>query len=337
MMKKFGFTSMNNTVPTRVATSCSSLIDLVFTNHLAQSMIGEHTVDPMHMSDHDMNKIILKTTKKKSLPTVSFTCPVKDPIHLESLNKILTDVNTQFNINEIEDAHTYCSTTLANILQCTSSFPTMQVRPKTNQSPWVTHELIMLIREKKEKYKKAKKTGLPSDWQAAKNIRNKVNYRIVELKKEYFQKKLNPKNPKESWKIISMFLPEKNGTDKKTMCVYGNDGNILYDNDKVANHFNNYFTSTVSDLMLKFQSTTVQETVTQYTFNYPSFSFSTVTSIEIDKCFGSVLSSSSVLNSIPTFFIKQFPVEFGNYIKNLINVSFNTSTYPDSLKNMTGR
>ena len=88
---------------------------------------------------------------------------------------------------------------------------------------------------------------------AYKRCKNKVNNLIKETKNEYFRNKLisNAKNSKESWQTINELLNKKpKTTEVKELDI---NGQLITDDDEIADAFNQYFStigSTLSDKII---------------------------------------------------------------------------------------
>ena len=51
-------------------------------------------------------------------------------------------------------------------------YPVKLFKTKVIRDPWITHEIIELIKDKDRALKKAKRSGNPLHWQTARRLRN---------------------------------------------------------------------------------------------------------------------------------------------------------------------
>ncbi|CAB3999680.1 Hypothetical predicted protein [Paramuricea clavata] len=124
-----------------------------------------------------------------------------------------------------------------------------QRRVKSEYKPWLTNEIKQM--SYRRDYLKKQSIKLRSAYydKAYKRCKNKLNNLIKETKQEYFRDKLsNAKNSKESWRTINVLLNKKPKTSEvKELDI---NGQLITDNDKIADAFNQYFStigSTLSD------------------------------------------------------------------------------------------
>ncbi|CAB3995392.1 Hypothetical predicted protein, partial [Paramuricea clavata] len=125
--------------------------------------------------------------------------------------------------------------------------PIRQRRVKSEYKPWLTNEIKQM--SYRRDYLKKQSIKLRSAYYDNKRCKNKLNNLIKETKQEYFRDKLsNAKNSKESWRTINELLNKKPETSEvKELDI---NGQLITDDDKIADAFNQYFStigSTLSD------------------------------------------------------------------------------------------
>ena len=75
------------------------------------------------------------------------------------------------------------------------------ILPNRKNLPWLTKDIIQLIRKRNNLFKKAKDSNDPKDLQLFKAARNKVVTKLRSSKR--FFSSLDPKHPKDFWKSLS--------------------------------------------------------------------------------------------------------------------------------------
>ena len=126
-------------------------------------------------------------------------------------------------------------TTLIN-----NNIPRRYTKAKTHL-PWITRELIIMHRRRNKSHKKAKQTGLNSDWEKFKELRKQATKALAKSYKDYVNNYIGDSlktNPKWFGSFITANKRENIGIP--TLRV--NDQPIINDRDK-ANALNNQFSS----------------------------------------------------------------------------------------------
>lgn len=105
-----------------------------------------------------------------------------------------TDWKSILDYSDINKSWNNWKSALLNIME--ECIPRATLPPRRNR-PWLTKKLIQAMRRRNCLYKRAKATGNYSKYRS---YRNKVVGYLRQAKKAFFQK-LNPKNPKQFWKV----------------------------------------------------------------------------------------------------------------------------------------
>lgn len=111
----------------------------------------------------------------------------------------------------------------------------------SSRKPWMTRELIRLVRKKNKLYKTFVKTRNSDDLIAFKRFRNQVTGRLKQAKAAYYKGLFNESkvhNTKLLWKNLNDVLNRKTRNDTFENVSVG--GNIIRGQD-LAEHFNAYF------------------------------------------------------------------------------------------------
>ena len=126
-------------------------------------------------------------------------------------------------------------TTLIN-----NNIPRRYTKAKTHL-PWITRELIRMQRRRNKSHKKAKQTGLNSDWEKFKELRKQATKALAKSYKDYVNNHIGDSlktNPKRFWSFIKANKRENIGI----LTLRVNDQPIINYWDK-ANAINNQFSS----------------------------------------------------------------------------------------------
>ena len=116
------------------------------------------------------------------------------------------------------------------------------------------YKLLLLIKERDHAKIISARSGREEDWLTYKKLRNKVNNKKNQEKKNYYNVIIeNSKDdPKQMWKKLKELVPDKSNkkSQVKRLEINGNDET---DSFKIAEHFNHYFVSIASKLAEKFK------------------------------------------------------------------------------------
>ena len=90
------------------------------------------------------------------------------------------------------------------------------VLPAKNNLPWLTKEIIQLIRKRNHHFRKANRSGDRADYLKFRQVRNRV---VTELRlaKRRFLTNLHPHNQWAFWKIVKSLTPKENAIPTLSM------------------------------------------------------------------------------------------------------------------------
>lgn len=169
-------------------------------------------------------------------------------------------------------------------------------------------------------------------WSLAKKFRNKCNNYVKLAKQKYFyaQFKNFRNDSKKSWKLLHSFLPNKK--DHKIFLKIVSDNKIILDSRLIANCFNNYFVN----LSLNSNANSISslhacsKSVPQ--FCPAKFTFHGVEEATVSKLINQLKKVSCGSSSIPFKFININKKVFTKIITFIINMSFQSNTFPNAYK-----
>ena len=100
--------------------------------------------------------------------------------------------------------------------------------PRSTDPPYIRD----LMKARDHLHKRARRTGTREDWEAFKELRNRVKFVLRKAEREHYNHQIceNKNNSGAMWKTIRSALPNKSGRPSFTK-----------DTDALANEFNRFF------------------------------------------------------------------------------------------------
>ena len=205
---------------------------------------------------------------------------------------------------------------------------------KWRSKPWITRGIQKSIKEKASCYKKYIKTRKRFWNDRCNYYRKMIKNRTFLSKKKYYENDfaVNSRNAKRVWKGINELLRNtKKGNDADIFL--NENGNIITDNKRVANLFNDFFTNVAEELLK-----TIENPNTKYQDYLKNPNAHSVFLKEVD--FGEVNGILSNLNiqkagdiyGINNKLIKIGRNEISKNLVDIFNASFRLGQFPDKLK-----
>ena len=320
--------------PTRVTLTTSSIIDHIATT-CARNIVksGVHEVA---MSDHYMVYCIrkfngavekdhkmIKTRKMKNFNEDAFLADVSG-ICWEQMLTETDDINTLVNnwsnlFSLIIDKHA----------------PITEMRVSEKYCPWIDKDLrdLMQTRDKLRKAASKRKSQFVMD--SYRQVRNKVNSRNIQLKKQYFTDKISAcqGNMKESWKAVNELLNKRSKSSNiRCLKVAGNE---TVHKKGISDAMNNFFCSIGKELADKIDPVPNPLLTGEYEVNAnkAKFDFKTIEVKEIRAAFAKIKTAKSFgIDNISSYFLKLALPFIENSLAFLFNTSIETSQFPYSWK-----
>ncbi|CAB4018730.1 Hypothetical predicted protein [Paramuricea clavata] len=206
--------------------------------------------------------------------------------------------------------------------------PEKVIKLKYNPNPFINRELRSLIQNKSQLHQIARATGTLEDWNAFKSLKRRIKCAIRQAETDYFNKEiLSNKNCRGAiWKTIRRAIPKSSSQQ------------LTYTKDTVSlsNQFNVFFTSvgqqaaTSSRKLAVEHGLQVSESVLPVP--YPEdelFYFRPVTYEEVNKVILSMPNNKAPgYDKVPVKVIKNCLPEISDTVTTLINLSFESNTFP---------
>ena len=297
------------TLPTRITDCSMTLIDNIYSNRFLNNTFSGNII--IEIADHLLQFVSIDTSK----------------IEYNKFKYYFEDVNDSYNdfIFRLEG----CVNRHAPIQKLN------QKEQKRNQNPWLTNEILKRIKHRNKLF--AQRKSNPSDVNIKRIyvlFRNAINRDINDAKKSYWTSYFDQsKNDmKKTWKGIRQIVNIKNPSISNTTQINLN-GTNLTDPTQIANAFNNLFVNVGSNTGRSIPIS-FKKPATHLKNRIPlDFIIAHTSDDEILKIILSLdESKSNGPSSIPGRLLKTAAPYIILPLCKLINFSFHTGVFPDSIK-----
>ena len=228
---------------TRVSSKSNSVIDLIFTN---SDYIEDAGCIDLNISDHLATFVTRKKHFEKSARVDFEGRSYKNYSTEVYQGDLLREDWTGFYNNDnpnsaweifygkmVTTLDTYC--------------PIRKFKVKETRYPWVTGEVLELIKDKDRALSRAKRTNKPDDWENAKRQRNDVGLMLQNMRRDYIEQeqRLNRDNPQKFWRNLKSVVPGKKKCQGKINLRKA--GKLIEENE-AADALNYFFANLGGDL-----------------------------------------------------------------------------------------
>ena len=187
----------------------STLIDLVFVSNLLLFFFSNCSVVPqLSNSDHLGLMVTLKHQHMASISIPRRRVWRYKHADFDRANELLCDIGLDNIMNpyDIQMSWKRFKSTFLDVMeQCIPR----SVLTARNNLPWLTKEIIQLIRKRNHHFRKAKCSGDRDDYLKFRQVRNRVVAELRLAKRRFFAN-LHPQNQREFWKIMKSLTPKEN-------------------------------------------------------------------------------------------------------------------------------
>ena len=338
MIKSCGSTQLVEK-PTRYSSQASaSLLDHLYTNLPDQRF---HTnILLSDISDH-----LPVLTFYKSKVEIKLQRSYKRDFNLFDENKFLCSLesiasslltNDSLNTNDI------CNTFFSQYEELVNLHAPLKLRSKKQmkrkQKPWLTSEMLKVIKIKNSIFRKHLKTKSKNDRLKYIKKRNDVSRIVQRAKRTYYNNifKSCKSNTKSLWKNINELISLKEKTPQSISEVLDDDGNQITTPIDISNTFNNFFTGIGENL-----STFIAEPSAFYKRyfdsiikpNKNSIYLTPITPMEISQIIKQIsLRKSTPSSCASVYFLKLFSPYMCSFLSILFNRCLCDGVFPDSIK-----
>ena len=336
LLKTNGLKQIIN-IPTRITDTTESLLDHILVN--TSNKISQSGVISKGISDHDMIFCTRKHYKDKSGKHNSIKIrSMKNysaELFLEELSKITFPDYSTFQC--VNNAYSDFVDKLMSVIDKIA--PIKEIRVKGNSKPWFDGDISERIKIRDKLKNKYKKSGLQIDFQNFKNAQ-KQSSNLIKSKKCDFVKnqlKTNIAKPSKLWKVLkSLGLSSK--CDSSKICLKEN-GTAHFEPKETSTIFKNFYENlaqSLVDVLPKPPNIFNMNTTKAY---YDQFSIESTLNLEsVDPIFiTDLLSKTNIakaagIDKISGTFIKDGASCFGEHFTKILNLSIQSSVFPDSCK-----
>ena len=245
------------TEPTRTTDNTKTLIDHAVTNKPSQ--ILDSGVIPCGISDDDIiyvlrNSRLAKIKKEPRVVNVRNFKRFRASDFVRELEGLPFDLIKDLGYTPDEMWHSW-KTMFLDVLN--KHAPTTSTKIRSNSHPYLTADVKLLMRSRDSLKAKANKTGSKYIKLAYQHMKNKVDYKIRELKVNYYTNKIteNKGNIKDTWKVLKQLT----GKAKKSISIgkLTIDGEQISEKQEISNKLNQYFLSIGEKLSQDIETSTM--------------------------------------------------------------------------------
>ena len=331
------------TEPTRISDSSESLLDHIYVSN--NEKIAQSGTINLGLSDHSLIYCTRKTVKALFRRHNTVKLRSMKNYSADKLNSELRQLDwTDFyQCDDVDLALSIFSVSFTKILDKIA--PIKCVRIKQNTEPWITDEILQLIHNRDEllykfrKFRNSKNSDIYSEYC---KIRNKVQRLVKQSKKEYFNSQVDEykQKPRLLWKCLRQ-LGYSNKTKEKSKIGLNIENEICFEDAKVANCFNLFFTSIAETLVKKLPKASNLFGCHQVNNYYKNkgvkpniFSLKIVEPSLIEKHLKSLNKTKSTgLDGLPAKFLNDSAESINIQVSHLVNLSIKSCTVPTEMKN----
>ena len=305
-----------------------SLLDHVWTNSLLDHPCGIFSYDIL---DHCPTFFVIfsRSTKTRDDPIKLRFRPYSD----ENFSKLVHSI-VSFNWDEIlsSDVHASMQDFISklDLLYC-KSFPikTKLISSKSYQNPWITSEILHLIKYK-NLFFKLFIDGIISKEQNN-FYKNRINRIIKKSKLEYYKNSFARSigDIKKTWKLIKNLIGSTSTNSNILKIV--KDGSEITNQKHIAEEFNNFFNSIGNSLSTNLPPSD-RDPLSDLVRNVHSIFLEPVTDDEITKIILGLNNIKTDLHSCSVSILKLISIYISPILSKIINMSFQAGVFPNCLK-----
>ena len=305
-----------------------SCIDLIFTN--LQNTFSTKILD-VNISDHQFIYLNRKHQTKPRAKLDVLGRSYKNYDHDLFCHKLLQ--MNWMHFYQMENVNIAWNIMLTNIKSAIDDMcPLKHFKVAQAKEPWVTNEILELIKDKDKLLRRAKNRNNENDWHLAREARNNANLQIRHAKANFIQENLNinQNNSKKFWQNIHDILPNSKKKNSGKISLKDSNFNFILDDKLMANTLNNYFTTIGPSLAANMNDPWVYDgPIINHTM-IDTFHVNTVELLEILNDID--CTKSSAIPYINSRVLKDALICLVDQFAFILNLSFETSIFPDDWK-----
>ena len=320
-------------LPTRIAGNSATIVDNIFTNNSTNNILSGNVVTDL--SDHfsqfisvqrlklDYKLISLYKRDYSKFSEKSF----RDDVSIQKFENDFINVNDQFNDFFFK---------LEGCVNRHAPFKKLTLKEiKTNDKPWISSELIKMIKIKNKLFYRKKRQPNNIDIKRLYNIfRNRVNRELNKSKKEYYSNYFedNKTNSKKVWEGIRSIINLKNSKNNTISQLKVNE-RLIDDPNEIAKSLNDFFVNVGPKTERSIPHNPIINPENYLTNKIQDdFLITCISKEEILDIINNLELKSTGPESIPVNLLKLIADIIVLPLGNIINNSFSYGIFPDALK-----
>ena len=326
---------LNNFRATRIQNGNSSLIDHILSNNKYLSLTSGTIIEDI--SDHFFTFLQPNILKSKSKPSVVkkriYSKDNLDKFKLDLYNTNWDDITSCNDVNVCYDKFWEKYTYLHD-----RNFPLTSSKFNRNLhriSDFMTTGLLISRKNKLNLHKIALTDNVPFNWQQYKTYRNIYNKTLRASKTLHITAKIksNAKNPKKTWEILREITTGK--AEQVSLEKIKVNGDIITDQNKMAEEFNNFFSQAGKNVSDSVEPTTKQPTdyIPDINPPPPPLKFENISEHTIVDIISDMESKSSMdAMGVNMKTLKLIKYQISKPLSHIFNLSVTTGVFPAKLK-----
>ena len=192
--------------PTRYGNKPTTL-DYILTN---SDCLRDYRVKHLNISDHELVYVVRKKVKTKSNVINTFGRSYKN-YDKEAFQQLMNDHDWS-QLEGIADPGEYWEILINGITsEIEKLCPLKKIILKDYGDPWISREIVEVLKDKKRLFLKAKRSRLTEDLTAAREARHRANKMVKQGKEDFIMENLedNRNDAKKFWEHVNNLLPKK--------------------------------------------------------------------------------------------------------------------------------
>ena len=234
---------------------------------------------------------------------------------------------------DIKDSEVACSVFLSLIMPVIDKHaPLRRPRIKQKESPWMTADILKLIRHRDRLKQKAKNSKTENDWDKYKTARNKTTSHIRQAKRNCISTNIESyvHDVKKIWTTLRYLAPEKKA-DTEATSIKVNDNHIRC--QEMSNAFNDYFSTVGKSLHNTFSTAKKRKRSKTYLPNQSLFVLRDTSANDIETIIKNLsLNKATGPDNLPAKLLKPVASIIASPITHILNQSFRTGSVPRQWK-----
>ena len=337
-MKTFSYEQLID-CPTRVTNKSETILDLILATDMYK--VSQSGTLPFGISDHN----IIYMTRKIKRGQINRHNTVKirslKNYNKEKLLEKLKSINWYYVLNELDVNKAWRNFAQEFRKVIDDIAPVKEIRLRSRSEPWFDAHILNLISERDKLLIKIRKGGNDDIKDRFKCLRNKVQLEIKKAKQNYILEQLEEQknDSKKLWKTLKgLGLPDKkSGKGKISLKI---DNEIVFDEKRLANKFNDFFCNVANSLVEKLPKFDRSRLSEKLNIFYRSrhvekndFQFKRVNDDTINKLLNSLNTSKATgHDQITARFVKDASSTITKPLTHIINLSLVKGEVPDDFK-----